>query len=117
MLMTPAQIDALMDGETPEDPAEALIAVYDAIYDYQIDPEEIAIERISGFTVTGWHYADDEPSEGLLHLVSAGDGGYYLIDAYGTPESMEEGIEDIDKRADRPCRLCAGDGGHRAGSH
>jgi hypothetical protein len=96
MLMTPAQVDALLDGETPEDPSEALIAAYEVIYDYQIDPEEILIERVKGFTVTGWHYVDDEPSEGEIHLVSAADGGFYLIDAYGTPESIEEAREDVD---------------------
>ena len=95
MLMTPAQVDALLDGETPEDPVEALTAAYDAIYDYLIDPEEIDIERVDGFTVTGWHYVDDQPGEGEIHLVSAGD-GYYLIDAYGTPESIDEARTDVD---------------------
>lgn len=96
MVMTPAQVDALLEGETPEDPVEALIAAYDAIYEYQIDPEEIYLERVSGFTMTGWHYVDDEPSEGEIHLVSAADGGYYLIDAYGIPESIEEARVDVD---------------------
>jgi hypothetical protein len=97
MVMTPEQIDTLMDGETPETPVDALIAVYDAIWDYQIDPDEIDTERVSGFTLTGWHYVDDLPGEGEIHLLTGGDGSYYFIDVYGEEGILEDNRQQIDE--------------------
>lgn len=97
MVMTPEQIDTLMDGETPESPVDALIAVYDAIWDYQIDSDEIDTERVSGFTVTGWHYVDDLPGEGEVHLLTGGDGSYYFIDVYGEEGILEDNRQQIDE--------------------
>lgn len=96
MVMTPEQIDTLLGDEIPEYTADALIAIYNAIYDYEIDPDEIDIERVKGFTVTGWHYVDDLPGEGEIHLVTGSDGSYYLIDVYGAEGVLEEYREQAD---------------------
>ena len=107
LILTPAQITALLDAaERPVDPLVLLTEVYNLIYDFEIEADEIeageiASEEFHALGLLLWSYTDgegDDAGEGEVYVLTAsGDTATsFFVDVYGPEGSLEESREEID---------------------
>lgn len=102
LILTPAQITALLDGaELPEDPEDLQTEVYVRIYDTPTEIHTIEAREIGALDVQTWWYTLNEGrliGEGELYVLTA-DGETatsFFVDVYGPKGSLEESREEID---------------------
>lgn len=102
LILTPAQITALLDGaELPEDPEDLQTEVYVRIYDTPTEIHTIEAREIGALDVQAWSYTLNEgrlTGEGEIYVLTADDQTEtsFFVDVYGPEGSLEESREEID---------------------
>lgn len=104
LILTPSQIEDLLDSdELSDDPADLLVDVYNRIYDFEIEADELESEEIGALEAQVWYYVygegdEEDEGEGEAYLLTA-DGetaSSFFVDVYGPEGSLEESREEID---------------------
>lgn len=94
LILAPTEVDALLDGESVENATEALQAAVLALYDYEVETDEVT--AIPGFGIyeetASWFYFS-EGAAGMFTVVAIEDHGYLAMDAYG--ESLTDYLFEV----------------------
>jgi hypothetical protein len=102
LILTPSQIEDLLDGdELPETAGELLADVYTRIYDTPVELDTIEAKEIGALDVQVWSYsfgAGDGAGDGEVYVLTADDetATTFFVDVYGPEGSLEESREEID---------------------
>lgn len=102
LILTPDQVEALLDGADTEDATSLLIDVYNLLYDEVIDTDQIEETTIGGVDAAVWYYfyesdnEDEENTEGEAYVFPDPEtGASFFVDIYGGEDTLKPNSDDL----------------------
>jgi hypothetical protein len=93
MLFDPTVVANLFDGDTFNDPADGLIAAYDAFYDDQLDDSEIDNDDFAGFDAALWEFSEGSRRDGVFILAQLDDEAAVAFDIVTPAGEIDDALD------------------------
>lgn len=90
LILTPAQVDAVLGSDASSDPMERFAALQTVLYDYEVDTSEVESDTVFGYDALRWYYVVDD-QEGEAYLLSTDEeaGAGYFVDLLGPEDGLD----------------------------
>ncbi len=100
LILTPDQVEALLDGDETEDAASLLIDIYKRLYDEKIDSDQLEEVTIGSVDAAVWYYFyendDEDDTQGEAYVFpDAATGASFFVDIYGSEGTLEPNADDL----------------------